>query len=177
MAYSGALADNTKKPSSMTDVGFCQTTGTITGRITYANGNSAVDNVRVTLDAGGDNPTDYSKLVEGASWGVTWDVDNTATAKLFKKANTVQMFVRPDSAMSKGVLGSVPGMGHFQLEKDAAMMSTTDIFSIMTSLNSLINGGMKDSRKLSTHLSKMKFWVKVFSSYYFTRSSLSLIIR
>ena len=120
MAYSGNLADNTKKPSSMTDVGFCQTTGTITGRITYANGNSAVDNVRVTLDAGGDNPTDYSKQVGGASWGITWDVDNTATAKLFKKANTVQMFVRPDSAMSKGVLGSVPGMGHFQLEKDAA---------------------------------------------------------
>ena len=121
MAYSGALAANTNKPSSMTDVGFCQTTGTIAGRITYANGNSAVDNVRVTLDANGDNATDdYSKLVEGASWGVTWDVDNTATAKLFKKANTVQMFVRPDSAMSKGVLGSVPGMGHFQLEKDAA---------------------------------------------------------
>ena len=120
MAYSGNLADNTKKPSSMTDVGFCQTTGTITGRITYANGNSAVDNVRVTLDAGGDNPTDYSKLVEGASWGVTWDVDSIANVKVFKKANTVQMFVRPDSAMSKGVLGSVPGMGHFQLEKDAA---------------------------------------------------------
>ena len=47
----------------------------------------------------------------------------------------------------------------------------------MTSLNSLINGGMKDSRKESYHISKMKFWVKVLTSYYFTRSSLSLIIR
>ena len=120
MAYSGNLADNTKKPSSMTDVGFCQTTGTITGRITYANGNSAVDNVRVTLDAGGDNPTDdYSKQVEGVSRGIYWNADNTANAKLFKKANTVQMFVRPDSVMNKGILGTIPGMGHFLLEKDA----------------------------------------------------------
>ena len=120
MAYSGNLADNTKKPSSMTDVGFCQTTGTITGRITYANGSSSVDNVRVTLDASGDNATDgYSKQVEGLSQGITWDVDNTATAKVFKKANTVQMFVCPDSVMNKGILGTVPGMGHFLLEKDA----------------------------------------------------------
>lgn len=120
MAYSGALAANTEKPSSMTDVGFCQTTGTITGRITYANGNSAVDNVRVTLDANGDNATDdYSKQVEGVSKGIYWNADNTANAKLFKKANTVQMFVRPDSVMNKGILGTIPGMGHFLLEKDA----------------------------------------------------------
>ena len=120
MAYSGNLADNTKKPSSMTDVGFCQTTGTITGRISYANGNSSVDNVRVTLDASRDNTTDgYSKQVEGLSQGITWVVDNTATAKVFKKANTVQMFIRPDSVMNKGILGTVPGMGHFVLEKDA----------------------------------------------------------
>ena len=120
MAYSGALAANTNKPSSMTDVGFCQTTGTITGRITYANGNSAVDNVRVTLDANGDNATDdYSKQVEGVSRGIYWNADNTATAKLFKKANTVQMFVCPDSVMNKGILGTIPGMGHFLLEKDA----------------------------------------------------------
>lgn len=120
MAYSGALAANTNKPSSMTDVGFCQTTGTITGRITYANGNSAVDNVRVTLDANGDNATDdYSKQVEGVSRGIYWNADNTANAKLFKKANTVQMFVRPDSVMNKGILGTIPGMGHFLLEKDA----------------------------------------------------------
>lgn len=120
MAYSGALAANTNKPSSMTDVGFCQTTGTIAGRITYANGNSAVDNVRVTLDASGDNATDgYSKQVEGVSRGIYWNADNTANAKLFKKANTVQMFVCPDSVMNKGILGTIPGMGHFLLEKDA----------------------------------------------------------
>ena len=119
MAYSGVLTDNTKKPSTMTDVGFCQTTGTITGRITYANGNSAVDNVRVTLDANGDNATDdYSKHVEGVSRGIYWNADNTANAKVFKKANTVQMFVRPDSVMNKGILATIPGMGLFLLEKD-----------------------------------------------------------
>ena len=122
MAYSGALADNTKKPSSMTDVGFCQTTGTIAGRITYANGNSSVDNVRITLGASGENTTDdYSKQVGGASLGITWDADSIANVKIFKKANTVQMFVRPDLAMTKGILASIPGMGHFFLEKDASV--------------------------------------------------------
>ena len=159
MAYSGALADNTKKPSSMTDVGFCQTTGTITGRISYANGNSAVENVRITLDASGDNTTDgYSKKVEGFSQGITWDVDNIATAKVFKKANTVQMFVRPDSVMTKGILGSVPGMGHFLLEKDGSVAGNKTFRLRMTSEYS-------NTFKLATCYSEKPLVRAVFVSY------------
>ena len=118
-AYSGSregLADNEDyRPSVKTDIGFCQTTGTVTGRITYANGNNAVSDARITM-----NSTDgFSKLVGGPSYGIMWEVDNNATSKLFSKANTVQLFVRPESSMTKGVLATVPGMGHFLLEKDA----------------------------------------------------------
>ena len=119
-AYSGSregLAENEDyRPSTMTDIGFCQTTGIITGRITYANGNSAVNDARITM-----NTTDgYSKQVGGPSLGVVWDVDSAATSKIFRGANTVQLFVRPEASMTKGVLASVPGTGHFLLEKDAA---------------------------------------------------------
>ena len=118
-AYSGSregLAENEDyRPSTKTDIGYCQTTGIITGRITYANGNNAVSDARITM-----NSTDgFSKLVGGPSYGIMWEVDNNATSKLFSKANTVQMFVRPESSMTKGVLATVPGMGHFLLEKDA----------------------------------------------------------
>ena len=117
-AYSGSregLAENEDyRPSTMTDIGYCQTTGIITGRITYANGNSAVNEARITM-----NSTDgYSKQVGGPSQGVVWDVDQAATSKIFRGANTVQMFVRPESSITKSVLASVPGMGHFMLEKD-----------------------------------------------------------
>ena len=118
-AYSGSregLADNEDyRPSVKTDIGFCQTTGTVTGRITYANGNNAVSDARITM-----NSTDgFSKQVGGPSYGIMWEVDNNATSKVFSKANTVQLFVRPESSMTKGILGTVPGTGHFLLEKDA----------------------------------------------------------
>ena len=117
-AYSGSregLAENEDyRPSTKTDIGYCQTTGIITGRVTFANGNSSVSDARITM-----NSTDgYSKQVGGPSLGVVWDVDSASTSKIFSKANTVQMFVRPESSITKSVLASVPGMGHFMLEKD-----------------------------------------------------------
>ena len=117
-AYSGSregLAENEDyRPSTKTDIGYCQTTGIITGRVAFANGNSSVSDARITM-----NSTDgYSKQVGGPSLGVVWDVDSASTSKIFSKANTVQMFVRPESSITKSVLASVPGMGHFMLEKD-----------------------------------------------------------
>lgn len=119
-AYSGSreglAEDEDYRTSTKTDIGYCQTTGIITGRLSYAKGNSAVSDARITMNA-----TDgFSKQVGGPSLGITWEVDSATTSKIFSKANTVQMFVRPESSMTKGVLASVPGAGHFVLEKDPA---------------------------------------------------------
>ncbi|MBR2202904.1 MAG: hypothetical protein IJ914_01715, partial [Prevotella sp.] len=116
-AYHGELSDDKKPMSEFTAVGFCQTTGIITGRVSFKNGDNGVENVRVTLDAQDNNAS--SKQVVGPSNGIVWKADRIATANMFRKANTVQMLVRPESSMTKGVLASVPGMGHFLLEKDA----------------------------------------------------------
>jgi hypothetical protein len=60
----------------------------------------------------------YSKRFDGASAGVQWKADSTELAKVFgpDKEFTVQMFLRPDSALSTGaVIGEIPGEGRLVL--------------------------------------------------------------
>ena len=111
-AYSGNVQQNT-----LTDAGFCQARGVISGRVSFGSG-SAVEDVRLTLrasDTGTDNCTrSYSQRIDGATTGITWDADSTDIAKVFGAENdfSVQMFIRPDDGLQEGaVVGEIPGVG------------------------------------------------------------------
>lgn len=103
--------------NTLSDAGFCQARGVISGRVTFGTG-SAVEDVRLSLrpsNTGDDNTVKgYSQRVDGASTGITWNADSTEIAKVFgaNKDYTVQMFVRPDEGLQEGaVIGEIPGVG------------------------------------------------------------------
>ncbi len=116
-AYSGEKISDSTPVNSLTSIGFCQARGVVSGSITFATGNTAVEDVRVTLRAGddGDNGLrSYSQRIDGASTGVTWEADESERAKVFgsNKNYTVQLFVRPDAGLQEGaVIGNIPGAG------------------------------------------------------------------
>ena len=121
-AYYGEKAQNTTELSTKTAIGFCQARGTVSGRVTFSNGNTSVADVRVTLqpgEEGGDNAVkSYAQRVSGASTGIAWNASDDELAKVFgsDKDFTVQMFVRPDTLLSEGaVIGEIPGEGRLVL--------------------------------------------------------------
>jgi len=116
-AYTGEKVSDSTPVSTLTSIGFCQARGVVSGRVSFSTGNTAVEDVRVTLRSGdqGDNAVrGYSQRIDGATTGITWEADSTELAKVFAsdKNFTVQMFVRPDSALTEGaVIGEIPGVG------------------------------------------------------------------
>ncbi len=115
-AYSGNVLQN-----SLTDAGFCQARGVISGRVTFGTG-TAVEDVRITLrasDTGDDNSVKgYALHVDGASTGITWDADSAAIEKVFgaDKDYTVQMFVRPGADLNEGaVIAEIPNIGRLRV--------------------------------------------------------------
>ena len=111
--------------NTLSDAGFCQARGVISGRVTFGTG-SAVEDVRLSLrpsNTGDDNTVKgYSLRVDGASTGVAWDADSTAKAKVFgdDKDYSVQMFIRPDKGLSDGaVIGEIPGLGQLAVENSS----------------------------------------------------------
>ncbi len=111
--------------NTLSDAGFCQARGVISGRVTFGTG-SAVEDVRLSLrpsNTGDDNTVKgYSLRVDGASTGVAWDADSTAKAKVFgdDKDYSVQMFIRPDKGLSDGaVIGEIPGLGQLVVENSS----------------------------------------------------------
>ena len=137
-AYAGEKAQNTTKLSTLNAIGFCQARGVVSGRVTFATGNTSVADVRVTLqpaEEGTDNAVQsYAQRVDGASTGIAWNATQDELAKVFgpDKEFTVQMFVRPDSLLSEGaVIGEIPGEGRLVLgsmkdgEYDLAMEKVT----------------------------------------------------
>ena len=111
--------------NTLSDAGFCQARGVISGRVTFGTG-SAVEDVRLSLrpsNTGDDNTVrGYSLRVDGASTGVAWDADSTAKAKVFgdDKDYSVQMFIRPDKGLSDGaVIGEIPGLGQLAVENSS----------------------------------------------------------
>ncbi|MBQ8066386.1 MAG: LamG domain-containing protein [Prevotella sp.] len=125
-AYSGEKAsDSTPVSQPPSSIGFCQARGVVSGNVTFATGNTAVEDVRVTLssDGEGDNAVrGYSQRVDGASEGIYWNANEEELAKVFgtDKDFTVQMFVRPDSALTEGaVIGEIPGVGQLVLGPQA----------------------------------------------------------
>jgi len=122
-AYSGEKATKTT-PIAQTSpsIGFCQARGVVSGRISYSTGNMGVEDVRVTLSSDDDDEAvrGYSQRVDGATQGIYWNASDEETAKLFgtDKDFTVQMFVRPDSALKEGaVIAEIPGEGRLVVGK------------------------------------------------------------
>ncbi len=119
--YSGNVLQNT-----LYDVGFTQSSGTISGHVAFnsASSTTPVEDVRISLQSSNnDAVTGHSMRVDGASTGMQWQADSTHIAKLFgpDKDFTVQMFVRPDSALSEGaVLAEMPGEGRLVVGKQTA---------------------------------------------------------
>ena len=102
--------------STLYDVGFCQSRGTLSGLVKYGTG-TAVPDARMWLrpsDTGDDNTvTGSSQYVNGVSEGIAWKADSAELAKVFgsDKDYTVQFFVRPDAGLSAdAVLANIPGM-------------------------------------------------------------------
>ena len=119
--YSGTKADGTTELSTKEDIGFCQARGVVSGRVTFGSG-STVEDVRITLRPGGEDGDNavrgYSQRVSDASTGIAWDASQEELSKIFgnDKDYTVQLFVRPDSALSEGaVIAEIPGVGQFVL--------------------------------------------------------------
>lgn len=114
--------DDTSYQNALSAIGFCQSTGVISGRVTFGSAGTAVGDVRMTLRASetgeGGDMQQFSQRVEGATTGITWVAAPDESAKLFgqDKDYTVQMFVRPDENLAEGsVFGEIPGMGTLKL--------------------------------------------------------------
>ena len=106
-------------------VGFCQSRGTVSGRVNFGSG-TAVPDVRLWLrpsDSEDGNPVkSSSQYVHDASEGIAWEAEAEELAKIFgaDKDYTVQLFVRPDAGLSAGaVLGELPGAGRLTLANTA----------------------------------------------------------
>ena len=122
-AYAGDKASygNTSYQNALTAIGFCQSTGTISGRVTFGSSGTSVDDVRLTLrgdDSDEANIQQYSQRVSGASTGITWNAAEEEQDKLFGKGKdySVQFFVRPDDNLGEGaVVGEIPNLGLLKL--------------------------------------------------------------
>ena len=86
-----------------TDIGFAQSTGTMSGRITFGTTGMAVANVDVIAKKTGDNNDDYEQYhairFKETNGAVTWDYPNVEYAKnqLASGNFTIQMWINPST--------------------------------------------------------------------------------
>lgn len=86
-----------------TDIGFAQSTGTMSGRITFGTTGMAVANVDVVAKKTGDNNDDYEQYhairFKETNGAVTWDYPNAEYAKnqLASGNFTIQMWINPST--------------------------------------------------------------------------------
>jgi hypothetical protein len=105
--FSRMCTEKTDTPTSLTDVGFCASSGIISGRITYGTG-TAVPNARVSLittsDSGSDNRQFSSLKINGSGSRLIWKLSDEQTANLFNGKNpfTIQLWVNPNSNILRG---------------------------------------------------------------------------
>ncbi len=86
------------------DDGFCRSTGTLSGRVSYGQG-TAVDGVKVILSMGDSTGSQFRSLqTTGAGSGVRLNLTSDEEKKAFSGAYSVQMLVSPgsDIDLSKG---------------------------------------------------------------------------
>jgi hypothetical protein len=92
--------------NDIADNGFCQSTGTLSGRITYGTG-VAVSGARIDLTRGSDNSIDkaqfYSMKFAAQNAGLFWNADTTKLVKLFEKYApfSIQMYVQPEANITR----------------------------------------------------------------------------
>jgi hypothetical protein len=104
--------------NSKTDNGFCQSTGIISGRVTYGSTSVAVPNAKVMLiTSSADNATSqfYSMRSTGFGDDLKWTVDTVKAQMLFSsgKAFSTEMWFRPDrgiTQLSQSSVLSVPSL-------------------------------------------------------------------
>lgn len=95
---SGTIISN-----DITDIGFAQSTGTVSGRITFGTTGMAVANVDVIAKKTGDNNDDYEQYhairFKETNGAVTWDYPNVEYAKnqLASGNFTIQMWINPST--------------------------------------------------------------------------------
>ncbi|MCR5158755.1 MAG: InlB B-repeat-containing protein, partial [Prevotella sp.] len=96
-------SDGTIISNETTDIGFAQTTGTMSGRITFGATGSSVANVSVEAKrtgASGDDEAQYHAIrFTGNNGAVTWTYPSTtyAAAKLATGDFTIQIWVNPET--------------------------------------------------------------------------------
>ena len=136
--YDGGLLQNT-----LYTVGFCQSRGTVSGRVQFGSG-SAVQDVRLWLrpaDIGEENTIrGASQYVHDASEGIAWGADATEMGKVFgsNKDYTVQFFVRPDEGLSDdAVLAYIPGVGQLTFGDIALTAGTYSLLTLSKTGNQL----------------------------------------
>ena len=86
--------------NSMIDTGFGQSTGVVSGRVSFDTG-TAVDNVRITLSREGDEvnqPQGYCRHMLESGNGLEWHLSKQAANNMFRldKPFTIQMWINPD---------------------------------------------------------------------------------
>ena len=111
--------------------GFCQSRGTISGRVTYGTG-TAVADARVLLTKNseeGDNVKQFYSMQVTPQGGIKWTPTANAGKALFEgKAFTFQMYVRPD-AVTEGGSVLIDGGGDFALlMKPAATEGKSELY-------------------------------------------------
>src|SRR5574344_1393654 len=129
VAYGKVCSRTAPISNPMEDVGFSQTTGIVSGRITYGTG-MAVDGVKVNLFKASDDLNNkaqfYSMEMKGSGSKAQW-CDTTVFKEYFlgDKPFTIQMWVNPNfnnridgtasSTFSKPVIMDLPGICTIQL--------------------------------------------------------------
>lgn len=144
-AYSGEKEQDGTTISTKAGIGFCLARGVVSGRVTFGNSDTSVENVKVSLRSGDGSDENavkgYSQRIDGASTGIVWQTDSaTATNDIFGNDYTLQMYVRPDANLSNGVVAYIPGAGQLAISANTLLLGGTNtgitvpagIFSLVT---------------------------------------------
>ena len=144
-AYSGEKEQDGTTISTKAGIGFCLARGVVSGRVTFGNSDTSVENVKVSLRSGDGSDENavkgYSQRIDGASTGIVWQTDSaTATNDIFGNDYTLQMYVRPDANLSNGVVAYIPGAGKLAISANTLLLGGTNtgvtvpagIFSLVT---------------------------------------------
>ena len=109
VAYSQDCDDESHVISNaMTDVGFAQATGVVSGRVQYESG-AAVDNVHITLSRESDESLrlpHYSRHIVDDGGGLTWQTDTATANKMLRLEEpfTIQMWINPEESLAGAYL-------------------------------------------------------------------------
>ena len=103
--------------NAMTDVGFSQATGVVSGRVQFETG-TAVDNVYITLSRESDESMRlpyYSRHIVDNGGGLTWQTDTATANKMLRldKPFTIQMWINPDEYIGGAYLFKIVGYDGF----------------------------------------------------------------